>query len=57
MQQHTQAVNITTNLKAEVEFTLPELSATNFVTWRYHVGDSIKGRYGMILRKYLLTEL
>ena len=29
MQWHTQAVNITTNLKVQVGFNLPVLSATN----------------------------
>ena len=29
MQCHTQAINITTNIKVKVDFTLPELSATN----------------------------
>ena len=29
MQWHTQAVNITTDLKVEADFTLPTLSATN----------------------------
>ena len=32
MQWHTQAGNITTNLKVKVYFTLPPLSVTNVVT-------------------------
>ena len=48
MQCYMQAGNITTNLKVEVEFNLPELSATNFGTWKFHVDDSAKGRYNMI---------
>ena len=32
MQWHTQAGNITNNIKVAVDFTLPELSATNVVT-------------------------
>ena len=32
IQWHTQAGNITTNLKVEVYFTLPSLSATDFKT-------------------------
>ena len=44
MQWHTQAGNITTNLKVKVDFTLPELSATNAVTWKCHVDNSTKGR-------------
>ena len=55
MQWHTQAGNITTNLKVKVDFTLPELSAMNAM--KRHVDDSDKGRYDMILGQYLLTEL
>ena len=57
VQWHTQAGNITTNIKAKVDFTVPPLSVTNFVTWKYHVDESIKGGYDMILRQHLLTEL
>ena len=53
LQWHTEDGNINTNLKVEVDFTLPELSATNVMTWKYHVDDSSKGRYNMILGKYL----
>ena len=56
MQWHTQAVNITTNLKVKVDFTLPALSATNIVTWRCHMDDSAKGRYYIILGQDILTE-
>ena len=44
MQWHTQAVNITTNLKVEVDFTLPSLNANNAVAWKCHVDESNKGR-------------
>ena len=54
MQWHTEAGNITTNIKVEVNFTVPKLSATNVVTWKFHVDDSAKGIYDMILGKYLL---
>ena len=57
MQWHTQAGNISTNIKVEAEFALPELSATNVMMWKCHVDDSAKGRYDMILGKYLLIEL
>ena len=57
MQWHTQDGNITTNLKVKVDFTLPALSAMNVVTWNFHVYDSAKGRYDMILGRYILTEL
>ena len=50
-----QSVNITTNLKDEVGFTLPEISATNIVTWKFHVDDSSNGRYNIILEKNVLT--
>ena len=55
MQWHTQAVNITTNIKVKVDFTLPELSMANVVTWKFHVDDSTKGRYAMILGQDVLT--
>ena len=57
MQWHTQAVNITTNIKDNIDFTLPALSATNAATWKCHVYDSAKGRYDMILEQDILTEL
>ena len=55
MQWHTQAGNITTNHKFELDFTLPALSATNVVMWKCHADDFAKGRYNMILGQYLLT--
>ena len=48
-QWHTQAINITTNIKVNVDFNLAELSAMNVVTWKLHVDNFIKGRYDMIL--------
>ena len=44
MQRHTQAGNITTNLKVKVDFTLRALSVTNVVTWKFHGDESAKGR-------------
>ena len=55
MQWNTQAENITTNIKVKINFTLPALRATNGVTCNFHVYDSAKGRYYMILGRYLLT--
>ena len=55
MQWHTQARNIATNYEVKVDLTLPKLSATNAVTWKCHVDNSAKGRYDMILGRYLLT--
>ena len=57
MKWNTQDGDITTNIKVDVKFTWPELSATNVVTWKCHISDSIKGRYNMILERYLWTEL
>ena len=37
MQWHTQAVNITTNLKVKIYFILPEFSVMKIVTWWYHI--------------------
>ena len=57
MQWHTQSGSITTNIKVEVNVTWPELSATNDVTCKCHVNKSAKGRYNMIVGRYLWTEL
>ena len=57
VQWHAQAGNITTNINVKVDFTLPELSATNVVTWKFYVDDSDKISYDMIVTRYLLTEL
>ena len=57
MQWNTQAGNITTNLRVKIDITLPALRAKNFVTWNCHVDESAKGKYNMILVRYLLTEL
>ena len=55
MQRYTQAVNITTNIKVKVDFTVPSISATNIVTRKCHLDESAKGRYDMISGQYLLT--
>ena len=47
-QWHTQAENITTNHKVNVDFTLPALSTTNSVTWKCHANEYAKGRYDMM---------
>ena len=49
--------SITTNLKVNIYFTLPELSVTKFATWNCHVDDSAKGVYYVILGRDLLTYL
>ena len=53
MQWHTKEGNITANIKGKVDLTLPALSSKNVVTWKYHVDDSDKGRYNMILGRDL----
>ena len=55
MQWNTQAGNVTNNLKVEIDFTLPTLSATNVVTWKCHVIESAKGRYDMTLGQDVFT--
>ena len=57
MLRHTQAVNITNNIKVKVYFSLPALRATNVVMWKCHVDNSAKGRYNIILEWYLWSEL
>ena len=44
-------------MKVEIDFTLPEFSATKIVTWGCHVDNSVKGRYNIILGICLLTKL
>ena len=56
MQWHTQVGIITTNLKVEIYFISPELSAEKIVTWNFNADDSAKGRYDIILGGDLLTE-
>ena len=48
MQRHTQAGNITTNIKVILDCSLPSLSAANDMTWKCHVTDFAKGKYIMI---------
>ena len=40
-----------------MKFILPELSATNIVTCNCHEDESNKGRYDIILGRYIRTEL
>ena len=46
-----------TSKKVNLEFSLPEFSATKIVTWKCHVYESTNGRYDMILGKYLVNVL
>ena len=57
MQCHMQSGIIINNLKLKIDFTLPEHSVTEIVTWNCHVDDSSKGRYDMVLGRDLLTYL
>ena len=57
MQWHTQAGNITTNLKVKIDFNLPEFSLKKIVTCDFHVNDFFKSRYDMTLGRYILTAL
>ena len=49
--------NITNNLKVKIIFTLPDFSVTNILTWNYHMDESNKGRYDMILCGNISTAL
>ena len=57
MQWYKQAGKITTNIKVQIYFTLPEISAPKIVTWNCHVDNSSKGSYYMILGRDLWTSL
>ena len=57
MQWYIQAGNITPNLKVKVYLTLLTLSATNAMTWKYHVDHSPKGRYDMLFGRGILIYL
>ena len=57
MQCHNQEDDININIKVKIDFTLPEISATEIVMWNCHTDDSAKVRYDMILGRDLLTEL
>ena len=50
-----QAGNITPNFKVQVDFTLPAFSATNVPEWKFHVDDSARCRYDLILVRDILT--
>ena len=46
-----------TSKKVNIDFFLPEFSATKVVTLKCHLDESTNGRYYMILGRYLLTAL
>ena len=51
------ADSITTNIKVKIGFTLTGLSTKKIGRWNFHVDDSAKGRYDMVLDRELLTAL
>ena len=54
---HKQAGIITTNMKVKIDFTLPEFRVTKIVMWEYHVDESDRVRYNMILVRNILKSL
>ena len=52
-----QAGKFMTSKKVDIDFCLPEFSATKIVKRKFHVYESTTGRYIMILVRYLLTAL
>ena len=57
IQCHIQESSITYNLKFNIYFTLPELSAEKILTWNCHVDDSDKGICDIIIGRDILTDL
>ena len=57
VQCHTKVGKLTTSLKVKIDFTLPELSVTEIAALIFHLDDSTKIKYHMILGGYLLREL
>ena len=53
----TQSGKFTTSKKVNVDFFLPEFSATKIVTWIFHVDESTNSVYDMILGRDLLTAV
>ena len=57
IQCHIQESSITYNLKFNIYFTLPQLSAEKILTWDCHVDDSDKGICDIIIGRDILTDL
>ena len=53
---HKQVV-LTTNITVKIDFILPELNVKTIMAWNFHVEDSAKVRYDMILGLYIITTL
>ena len=52
-----QSGKFTTSKKVNLDFCLPDFSATNIVTWKCYVDESTNNIYDMILGRDLLTAL
>ena len=57
IQWHTYTGNITNNHKVKLYFTLPALSVTNFMTWKFHVGESTESIYDINLGRDTILAL
>ena len=53
----TQAINFTTKNIFNVEFYLQYFIAIKIMTWKFHVYDSTKSRYGIIIGRDLLPVI
>ena len=53
----TQSGKFTTSKKANIDFCLPEFSATKIVSWKCHLDKKTNSRYDMILGRDLLSAL
>ena len=52
----TVAGKVSTNKKAKIQFSLPELFEAPLIEWRVHLADSL-GNYDMIIGRDMLSEL
>ena len=52
-----QVGNFMTSKKVNIDFFLPEFSATKILMWKCHVDESTNSGYDMILGRDLLTSL
>ena len=53
----TQVGKFTSLKKLNLDFFLPEFSATKIVIWKCHIDKSTNGRYDMIIVRDILSEL
>ena len=52
-----QSIYFTTSKEVNVNSCLQEFSGTKSALWKYHMDDSNKSRYDMILGRYILMAL